>query len=73
MASGLREVSLTRNHRSTEKLASMAASLRKILQSEDLTAPKKLAAMQRFLERSRACRQERSSARSGLRVCRRAR
>lgn len=51
MASGLREVSLTRNHRSTEKLASMAASLRKILQSEDLTAPKKLAAMQRFLER----------------------
>lgn len=51
MASGLREVSLTRNHRSTERLASMAASLRKILQSEDLTAPKKLAAMQRFLER----------------------
>ncbi len=51
MARGLREVSLTRNHRATEKLASMAASLRKILQSEDLTAPKKLAAMQRFLER----------------------
>lgn len=51
MGPELREVSLTRNYRSTEKLATMAASLRKILQSEDLTAPKKLSAMERFLER----------------------
>lgn len=51
MGSGLREVSLTENHRSTEKLASMAASLRKILRSEELSAETKLAAMQRFLER----------------------
>jgi len=51
MGPGLREVSLTRNHRSTEKLATMAASLRKILRSEELSAEKKLAAMQRFLER----------------------
>jgi len=50
MGPGLHEVSLTRNHRSTEKLATMAASLRKILRSEELTAEKKLAAMQRFLE-----------------------
>jgi len=50
MGSALREVSLTRNHRSTEKLATMAASLRKILRSEEITAEKKLAAMQRFLE-----------------------
>lgn len=51
MGAGLHEVSLTHNHRSTEKLAAMAASLRKILQSDELTAEKKLAAMQRFLER----------------------
>ncbi|KQW57062.1 UvrD-helicase domain-containing protein [Variovorax sp. Root411] len=51
MGIGLREVQLTRNHRSTEKLASMATSLRKILQSDLLTAEKKLTAMQRFLER----------------------
>jgi len=51
MGTALREVSLTHNHRSTEKLAAMAASLRNILRSDELTAEKKLAAMQRFLER----------------------
>lgn len=51
MGTDLREVSLTQNHRSTEKLAKMAASLREILRSDELTAKKKLAAMQRFLER----------------------
>lgn len=51
MGTALREVSLTHNHRSTEKLAAMAASLRKILRSDELTPEKKLAAMQRFLER----------------------
>jgi DNA helicase-2/ATP-dependent DNA helicase PcrA len=51
MGGKLREVALIRNHRSTEKLATMASSMRKILQSEIQTPQKKLAAMQRFLER----------------------
>jgi len=51
MGHRLREVVLVRNHRSTEKLATMAASMRKILQSEIQTPLKKLTAMQRFLER----------------------
>ncbi|RLK29627.1 UvrD-helicase domain-containing protein [Cupriavidus plantarum] len=51
MGSELREIALTRNHRSTEQLAHMAASLRKILSSSALDAGKKLAAMKRFLDR----------------------
>lgn len=51
MGPRLREVVLVRNHRSTEKLATMAASMRKILQSKIQPPLKKLAAMQRFLER----------------------
>lgn len=51
MGPGLREVAFVRNHRSTEKLATMAASMRKILQSGIQTPQKKLAAMRRFLER----------------------
>lgn len=47
----LREVVLVRNHRSTEKLATLATSMRKILQSGIQTPQKKLAAMQRLLER----------------------
>ena len=50
MGNKLREVALVRNHRSTEKLAAMAASMRKILQARILVPEKKLAAMQRFLE-----------------------
>jgi len=49
MGPKLREIVLTRNHRATEKLAAVAASLRKILGSADLDAERKLAAMQRFL------------------------
>jgi hypothetical protein len=49
MGPKLREIVLTRNHRATEKLAAVAASLRKILGSPDLDAERKLAAMQRFL------------------------
>lgn len=51
MGPELREIALTRNHRSTEQLAGMAASLRKILSSDALDAEKKLAAMRRFLDR----------------------
>lgn len=49
MGPELREIVLTRNHRATEKLAALAASLRRILGSQDLDAERKLAAMQRFL------------------------
>jgi DNA helicase-2/ATP-dependent DNA helicase PcrA len=51
MGNDLREVALVRNHRSTEKLATMAASIRKILQDQILDSQKKLVAMQRILER----------------------
>lgn len=51
MGDELREVALIRNHRSTEKLANMVASMRKILQALILDPRKKLEAMQRFLER----------------------
>lgn len=56
MGSGMREISLTRNHRATSELADMAASLRKILGSRDLDPGRKLAAMTRFLERLPASR-----------------
>ena len=46
---GLSEISLVKNHRSTEKLAAMANSMRKILRSEELDADAKLSAMKRFL------------------------
>lgn len=46
---GLTELSLLKNHRSTEKLASMANSMRKILRSKELNSDDKLAAMKRFL------------------------
>lgn len=49
MGPTLREIVLRRNHRATEKLAAVAASLRRILGSADLDAQRKLAAMQRFL------------------------
>lgn len=49
MGSGLREIALAKNHRSTEKLAKVAASMRKILQNDVQGPDKKLAAMQRFL------------------------
>ena len=45
----IREIALTRNHRSTEQLAKMAASLRKILGAPELDAAAKLAAMNRFI------------------------
>ena len=51
MGSGLREIALVKNHRSTAKLAAMASSVRKILRSPDLDPEKKLLAMQRLLER----------------------
>ena len=47
---GLTEISLVRNHRATEKLASVANSMRKILRSEELDADAKLSAMKRFLD-----------------------
>ncbi len=48
---GLTEISLVKNHRSTEKLAAMASSMRKILRSKELNADAKLAAMKRFLSK----------------------
>lgn len=48
---GLTEISLVKNHRSTEKLAAMANSMRKILRSEELDADAKLKAMKRFLDK----------------------
>lgn len=51
IGAGLREVSMLKNHRSTEELAANAASMRKILRSFDLDPPQKLAAMQRYLDR----------------------
>lgn len=51
MGSGLREITLTQNFRSTPNLADMANRLRKILSSSQLDAGKKLDAMKRFMER----------------------
>lgn len=49
VGSGVREITLTANYRSTAKLAQMAASLRKILGSPQLDPMRKLAAMEKFL------------------------
>lgn len=51
IGAGLREVSLLKNHRSTEDLANVAASMRKTLRSIELDPPGKLAAMRSYLER----------------------
>lgn len=51
MGSGLKEITLTRNFRSTPKLADMASSLRAILSSPRLDDGRKLVAMKRFMER----------------------
>ncbi len=51
MGPGLREITLTRNHRSTEQLARMFAALRRVLGSNALDPGGKLAAMTRLLER----------------------
>lgn len=49
MGPRLRQLALTFNHRSTERLAAVAASLRKILGTTHLDPARKLAAMQRFV------------------------
>ena len=49
MGPALREVSLSRNHRATPQLAKMAVSLRKILESDQLDAARKLETMKKFL------------------------
>lgn len=51
MGGRLREIELTRNHRSVPKLAEMAFKLRKILSSNSHDAEKKLHAMQHLLAR----------------------
>lgn len=51
LGSGLREITLTRNFRSTPNLADMSNSLRAILSSPQLDVGKKLGAMKRFMER----------------------
>lgn len=51
MSSRLTEITLERNYRSTEKLAGLAASMRKILRSNLLDPAKKLKAMRDLLDR----------------------
>jgi DNA helicase II / ATP-dependent DNA helicase PcrA len=51
MGSRLHEVVLETNYRATEKLASLASSMRRILRSETVDPVSKLAAMKRLLDR----------------------
>ena len=54
----IREVVLKNNHRATEELAKKAAILRKILSSEALDAPRKLAGIREYLRQLPSSRDE---------------
>lgn len=58
VGNSIREIELTKNYRSTAELSGMAASLRKILGSQDLDPERKLAAMTRFLSRLPSSRED---------------
>ena len=51
LGKGIREIVLSKNYRSTVELAGLATNMRKILQSNEIEPEKKLAAMQRLLDK----------------------